>query len=536
MKKDRKKIFLDSQDDVSLAVKKFTRLKETEAVLNIPRNSKISTLDDFQYLRQKAKEVEKRLYVESIDDHILEVSELAGLRAVNPVFKTRGRPVTDILPVRINRPRAQTAVLKDEDDEDLEDDIVFQPTSLKKNKDDEPVISEVRHRKLATSSGKGVVFIRFGFLISLIGLGYWTAFYALPKVMVAVELTKYTNAFADQVRASINVPAVKTGGGVILMPAETLRSLKNMEMSFPAANKADVKRPAEGKLTVFNAYSSTPQSLVAKTRFETPDGKVFRLKETVKIPGAEIVDSKIKPASVEVEVVADEPGAGYNIGPVDKWTIPGFKGTPKFEGFYAKSDGLMRGGVIGYQAAPTEEEIVNAKKKIKEALVEALRGETKVLMTDNFEVLDGTTAFKVNKEEIYPTPESETNFSVFMEAEMKQLVFEKDMLSGALIDKNKEIFADEEIDFRVRNFVFQYDGVNANVADGEVSFLAKGSVVFERNLDVAGLAASLVGGDLKTIRDKANALKGVQAVKVKFWPFWVRKAPSGVSKVKVTVE
>ena len=69
---------------------------------------------------------------------------------------------------------------------------------------------------------------------------------------------------------------------------------------------------ATGVIVVYNAYSAAPQRLIKNTRFATEDGKIFRAKDSIVVPGTTIENGKIIPGSVEAIVVADEPGEAYN--------------------------------------------------------------------------------------------------------------------------------------------------------------------------------------------------------------------------------
>jgi len=100
---------------------------------------------------------------------------------------------------------------------------------------------------------------------------------------------------------------------------------------------------ASGIITAFNEYGSEPQLLIASTRFLSSNGKIFRTTKDVYVPGAQLNDDEIIPSSIDVEVMADYLGAEYNISPSD-FTIPGFKGTVKYESLYGKSNTAISGG------------------------------------------------------------------------------------------------------------------------------------------------------------------------------------------------
>lgn len=91
---------------------------------------------------------------------------------------------------------------------------------------------------------------------------------------------------------------------------------------------------AVGKVTLHNE-TGADQSLVATTRLLAPNEILFHLKDKVVVPAR---------GSVEAEVYADKAGASGNIGPTDRFTIPGLAGTSKHKLIYGKSTTPMTGG------------------------------------------------------------------------------------------------------------------------------------------------------------------------------------------------
>ena len=165
------------------------------------------------------------------------------------------------------------------------------------------------------------------------------------------------NFIADKSVAAIGV-ASNT------IPAQIFTSNKNITETFPASSFHDVSVKAQGTITIYNAYNSSPQELVATTRFVTPDGKIFRLANTVTVPGAQVVNGQITPSSITASIVADQPGPNYNIGPVAHLTVPGFqKDTARYNGFYGTITSSTSGGYIGKQATPTAGDIRRWRKR-----------------------------------------------------------------------------------------------------------------------------------------------------------------------------
>ena len=110
--KSEKKIFLDQHDDLDVVVDRLIKTQAHIVILNLPRDSVLGTsLDNFHVLKRESVTAGKELFIESVDDHVLELASLAKLRATNPIFKRNERIVSDILPKfkeRRESPSAQT--------------------------------------------------------------------------------------------------------------------------------------------------------------------------------------------------------------------------------------------------------------------------------------------------------------------------------------------------------------------------------------------------------------------------------------------
>lgn len=96
---------------------------------------------------------------------------------------------------------------------------------------------------------------------------------------------------------------------------------------------------AFGVMTIYNKQSA-PQRLIKNTRFESPEGVVFRITQgSVTVPAMK--DGA--PGMLSVTIFADETGAKYNIQPTT-FKIPGIKGTVAYDLVYGQSAQAMVGG------------------------------------------------------------------------------------------------------------------------------------------------------------------------------------------------
>ena len=163
----------------------------------------------------------------------------------------------------------------------------------------------------------------------------------------------------------------------------------------------DVANRATGRIVVYNAYGASVQQLVRRTRFAAPDGKIFRLKETAFVPGAATVNGTLEAGALEVDVIADQPGDAYNIELTD-FTIPGFKGSAKYDKFYARSKTPMSGGFIGRAAVVRDEDVAVASQSLEQVLKNKLDAAFAAKIKEGFIVPDGALRYDIVVKSIEP--------------------------------------------------------------------------------------------------------------------------------------
>ncbi len=134
--------------------------------------------------------------------------------------------------------------------------------------------------------------------------------------------------------------------------------------------KSEIKKTntkAYGSITIYNNFNENNQKLVKNTRFESANGKIFRISDSIVVPGK----TQAGPGSIAVKVTADSFGSNYNIAP-SKFKIPGFKGSARYDGFYAESKINMIGGSTGessnYSAADIDSTDMILRSEIRELI------------------------------------------------------------------------------------------------------------------------------------------------------------------------
>lgn len=237
-------------------------------------------------------------------------------------------------------------------------------------------------RRLITASLRRFVFKRnlvfVAALMIVLAVFFLIGMRFFASAVVHIEPKQDTKTIEHVLRGAI------TGGDI---PVELMRLEDDLSASVPTTGEEIVNQKSSGTIVMYNAFSSDPQTLIRSTRFQSPDGKIYRIDRSVTVPGTRTVDGEIVPGSLETTVYADQPGDEYNIGLVD-FTVPGFKGTPRFSKFFARSKTAMTGGFIGKTRVATQEDISVLRNRLEQQLRVRLREKAQSQKPDGFLLFD----------------------------------------------------------------------------------------------------------------------------------------------------
>lgn len=560
-----KKININKSDEAALIVEKIIESDSDEIILIIPRFSQLGeSLSNFHLLKREANDINKKILIESVDNRVIELAELAGIEAINPFFVKNKRQFSDIIPkkekgtsstISSGRVSSRSIVKKEKSVEDwdnnedqfikkLSNNLTLEEFENKQSniyKQEKAENIEERGREINRGierlEEKESVFKKIPIKIIIgtvvLGLVIFGAVTILPKVDLKLVSKKIEWSYTDSVVTQLSA---KVDYKTVIIPNQKSTSSKNLNMDFPATGKKQVSEKATGKLTVYNSYSSSAQTLVKDTRFLSPDGKIFKLAKQVIVPGAQISEGKIIPSSIDADVIAEKAGEEYNIGPVKLFQIPGFKGTPKYAAFYAESKGDMIGGFVGEISYPTTSDIAAAKKKIKETLESSLKTELYSKISSDFKIIEGSSSFVILKEDIKDAVDKNGNFSIFSEAQLTIISFKESDLIDVL-SKKAEVEKGE--DYAVKSYTLDYGIARMDVGSGRLSFPVTFKAVLSYKIDIEKIKSEIAGMSDVQLRETVFSLPGIDIENqnvVSFWPFWVKTVPKNLNKINIVVD
>ncbi len=394
--------------------------------------------------------------------------------------------------------------------------------------------NEEKHKKeksFKLKRWKKIAYILFGLILILAAAGFYLANNFLAKAEIKIVTKKTEWNYVDSVIANKNIAKINTAQKQI--PAEVFSIKKNFNLSFPASAKKSVEDKAGGKITVYNAYSSSPQVLVASTRFATSDGKIFRLVQKLTVPAAKIVEGKITPSGIEAIVIADKPGVNYNIGPVSRFTIPGFEGSAKYQGFYGVSSEPMTGGFIGERPYPTDDDIKKAKQTAESNFKDYTESSLSLQLPPEFKIIDGARQFIITKEQINNTVDEKGNFTIFLEGQSSAIGFKESDLKDFMENIGQSSLGET---FRIKSYDAEYGAGRADFNKGQISFAINFKSVFEEPIDIDSFTQKILGKSANELKSIISSFSNINKTTISFWPFWVKNVPGDLSRVKIEVE
>ncbi|MCF7835852.1 MAG: hypothetical protein K9M15_01905 [Candidatus Marinimicrobia bacterium] len=336
--------------------------------------------------------------------------------------------------------------------------------------------------------------------------------------------------------------AIKLGkSGSFDLPLETIEIQGSKQKTIKATGVEEAETKASGQIVIYNSYSSKNQTLIATTRFETPEGKIYRINKSVVVPGAKVDGGSIVPSSIEVTVYADEPGEEYNIGLTD-FTIPGFKGDSRYEKFYARSKTEMTGGFKGEVPTISNEDFLKIKKELQASLKEELIKKAKLQTPDDFLLHTDTINVTFLDRELQNSIYSQDN------NKMEFVIEEKATLFAPLFSKNKlsEVLAGKYLGEDFKNTIKIVDPAKLTfeLISGEndantMIFKLVGEIEFVWLIDEEKLKEALIASakeDSSNIFGIFSEYPSIDSASVIFKPSWWKFFPNSSRQILIEIK
>lgn len=373
----------------------------------------------------------------------------------------------------------------------------------------------ITHR-MSTQSGepsaKWYKFVAVSFLlitILLLGVIIFITSKKADIVIVAKEDAKKVNL-------TVTLSANKKPGSI---PGAVTSTVFAWTEQYQPTGTRTVQGTSKGEVIIYNK-TAADQPLVKTTRLLDPNGVMFRVAETTRVPAH---------GQVTVSVYADQAGAASDLAPTI-FTIPGLP-EAKQKVVYAESKAAMSGGAATVGILSSDDITsaqANFKEKVKQAFLQTISQTGRELSVSVSEQSVKTSAKAGDQVGSFTV--SGTSTLIVVSYDMKDLTAKVASEVSSKIDTSAERFitADRKPTVSVSNF---------SLKDGTADLAVTQDALVTLDANVDKLApTNFVGKSKDEIQRYILGLDHVVGVDIKFSPSWMSSAPTVADRIRVMVK
>lgn len=353
------------------------------------------------------------------------------------------------------------------------------------------------------------------------------AFVLMPSTTITITPRTHVIPF-DASNPLTAYPAQSAATGTI--PYTVMTQVFEDSAVVQASGTEHAEEKASGNVTVYNETEKTMR-LIKNTRFQSPDGLVFRIPASVDVPAAK----NGTPGSIAATVFADETGPKYNIPATDKFTLPGLKTSPDFSKVYARSTTAFTGGFSGDRPAVSQSVLDASKAEVRRRLEEKAHDAWRTAGNDTISFPGLLT---VTYESLPPTDEPGGGVRISERATVNVPVFPATAFATSVA---QAVTADAE--HSSINIQFSSDMTAEAVGGIEAADLGRESITFALSgqgrlvwsLDEKALQEALSGREEAAFEPIVRGFSAIEEARARITPFWKHSFPQDPADITISI-
>jgi hypothetical protein len=282
-----------------------------------------------------------------------------------------------------------------------------------------------------------------------------------------------------------------------------------------------IEKRASGNIIIYN-NSAASQQLIATTRFATPEGLEYRIDKPITIPAK---------GSIEAVVYADQPGESYNVGMKD-FTIPGFKGTPKYEQFYARSKTALAGGFIGTMPQVSDADLKAANDELETSLKAQAVADIQLQKSADsvFFPTGSITSFTSSV-----APGESGKAVVTGKLTLEALLFDRATVEKAIADtKNGQQYRYDNLE-SLAVIIQNPTPVTSFMSSPVLSLKFAGTLTTGQSFDEEALRRALAGKSKAQLAEILRMYPEITQAEATVRPFWKSSFPENPEKININI-
>ena len=340
----------------------------------------------------------------------------------------------------------------------------------------------------------------------------------IPKIQ-NLELSDTFSAVKDQ------------NSGELAFDLVVLQGEETKEIEAPT--EKDFVNKAKGIVVVYNAFSTTSQNFAKNTRLEGSNGKIYKTDEKITVPG---MTEDGTPGSIKVAISGAEAGEEYNSDPID-FKLFGLKGTEKYTKIYARSDGIISGGLKGKLHEISEADKTTAVTELKDTLQKKLFQKAKDQIPSGF-ILYPNAAFLITDDQNITATSLEEKVPVTLKGTFYGILFNEQKLTKKIIEKDIDNYKGEDIYIPdVRNLTFALGDKNSLLFNDltSISFTLTGECKAVWRVDDKAILESVLGTKKKDFNQILTEYPNIDSAELVVKPVWRNTFPDKSSDIKIII-
>lgn len=311
------------------------------------------------------------------------------------------------------------------------------------------------------------------------------------------------------------------------------------ESQVKATEQIEVEEQATGMIEI---TKSTPgaERLIKNTRFRTPEGLVFRIQESVVVPGAVKNESgQLVPGSIQAKVFADDVGEKYNIPAGKTFDVPGFQEnnlTELYNAIKAHNNEPFTGGFKGPQFQIDENDLNTARQALQTKLRNELLQRIDTEKPADFFAFKDAVAITYNP---LPAVEYGNELVTIREQAILQIPLFQSTELGSFLAKEAVATYDRS-PVRIDDpsvLTFQYTNATTSSSiianEPSLTFRLSGKPLLIWEYDIQKLKENLAGLPKTALGNAITAHPGIDEARAHITPFWKMNFPENPDEIIV---
>jgi hypothetical protein len=299
-----------------------------------------------------------------------------------------------------------------------------------------------------------------------------------------------------------------------------------------AGEEKEVAFSSKGAVFIYNTFSAAPQKLSINTQLEGSNGKIYKTATETIVPGVNIDGT---PGKVEVGIYAAGAGEEYNSSPLD-FKIFGFKGTPRYDKFYARSIGAITGGFKGRSGVISDIDKDNTFAELRTALKDKLFKKATEQIPGGFVLFKDAVFLNIDEENV-EFAGGDGSLPLKTKGTLYGFLFDEKELAKKIARDNIPNYDDTEIYIpNIKDLTFSLSDKDVSFSDVQnISFNISGNAKLVWRFDDTAFSEALLGKPKADFNQILAEYPNVDSAQLSLSPFWIRSFPGKLKDIKIIV-